>query len=121
MALGRSIHDLGSPALSWIELRAMVRHAPPDAAFRQVADPLAAYHTAEARLLSLTVDTLAGANWQRGGGKGPRPKPLMDQLRAHLASARAAEHAPTSIAQMDRVRAELAARRKRARPVAPPQ
>lgn len=27
-------------------------------------------------LLALIADLLAGANWQRGGGKGQRPKPI---------------------------------------------
>jgi hypothetical protein len=27
-------------------------------------------------LLARILDTLAGANWQRSGGKGPRPKPV---------------------------------------------
>ncbi|MGC4891090.1 hypothetical protein [Micromonospora sp. DT227] len=27
-------------------------------------------------LLAVVVDLLAGANWQRGGGKGPKPKPI---------------------------------------------
>lgn len=28
------------------------------------------------QLLAATVDALNAANWQRGGGKGPRPKPI---------------------------------------------
>jgi hypothetical protein len=27
-------------------------------------------------LLATAIDVLAAANWQRGGGKSPRPKPL---------------------------------------------
>lgn len=27
-------------------------------------------------LIATAVDVLAGANWQRGGGKGPRPQPI---------------------------------------------
>lgn len=30
----------------------------------------------EHHLLAMIVDLLAGANWQRGGGKGSRPQPL---------------------------------------------
>lgn len=30
----------------------------------------------EAHLLAAAVDVLRAANWQRGGGKGSRPKPL---------------------------------------------
>lgn len=32
--------------------------------------------TADTYLLAQVADLLAGANWQRGGGKGSRPKPL---------------------------------------------
>lgn len=32
--------------------------------------------TADAYLLAHIADLLAGANWQRSGGKGGRPKPL---------------------------------------------
>lgn len=28
------------------------------------------------QLLALNADLVAGGNWQRGGGKGPRPKPI---------------------------------------------
>lgn len=30
----------------------------------------------DTHLLATIVDVLAGANWQRGGGKGPKPKPV---------------------------------------------
>ncbi len=32
--------------------------------------------TVEAYLLAETVDALHNANWQRGGGRGSRPKPV---------------------------------------------
>jgi hypothetical protein len=27
-------------------------------------------------MLAAVIDVLQGANWQRGGGKGPKPKPI---------------------------------------------
>lgn len=30
----------------------------------------------DTHLLASIVDLLAAANWQRGGGKGPRPRPI---------------------------------------------
>jgi hypothetical protein len=30
----------------------------------------------EHHLMAMIIDLLAGANWQRGGGKGSRPKPV---------------------------------------------
>lgn len=35
----------------------------------------------EAQLLGHILDTLSAANWQRGGGKGPRPTPTMAAAR----------------------------------------
>ena len=37
--------------------------------------PSADWNTTE-YMLAAMLDTLSAANWQRGGGKGPRPKPL---------------------------------------------
>ena len=113
MERGRSIHDLGSIRLSWVELAAFITHAPPDAAIRMLRDPLSAFRTAESTLLSTVVDTLAGANWQRGGGKGPRPKPLMQRIQQEIDRQKQDAAAPASVAQMTAIREELAARRRK--------
>ena len=113
MERGRSIHDLGSIRLSWIELGAFITHAPPDAAIRTLRDPLSAFKTAESTLLSTVVDTLAGANWQRGGGKGARPQPLMKRIQQELDRQKQDAAAPASVAQMTAIREELAARRRK--------
>lgn len=113
MERGRSIHDLGSIRLSWIELGAFITHAPPDAAIRMLRDPLSAFRTAESTLLSTVVDTLAGANWQRGGGKGARPQPLMKRIQQELDRQKQDAAAPASVAQMTAIREELAARRRK--------
>lgn len=114
MERGRSIHDLGTIRLSWIELGALIAHAPPTAAIRMVKDPLSAFRTPESQLLSTAVDTLAGANWQRGGGKGPRPVPLMKRIQQELDRQRQDAAAPTSVAQMDEIRKRIAERRRKA-------
>lgn len=36
----------------------------------------AATWSADTHLLATVADLLAGGNWQRGGGKGRRPKPI---------------------------------------------
>ena len=113
MERGRSIHDLGSIRLSWVELAAFITHAPPDAARRMLRDPLSAFRTAESTLLSTVVDTLAGANWQRGGGKGARPQPLMKRIQQELDRQKQDAAAPASMAQMTAIREELAARRRK--------
>lgn len=41
----------------------------------QIEAPMAAWSTTD-HLLAHVVDAARGANWQRGGGKGPRPKPV---------------------------------------------
>ena len=113
MERGRSIHDLGTIGLSWIELGAFVEHAPPGAAIRMLNDPLSAFRSPEGQLLSAAVDTLAGANWQRGGGRGPRPKPLMQRIQQELDRQKQDAAAPASVAQMTAIREELAARRRK--------
>lgn len=47
---------------------------PPGARVWQAGGHDAAW-TPESHLLAEVVDLLAGANWQRGGSKGPKPKP----------------------------------------------
>lgn len=39
-------------------------------------DPQGAGWGITEHLLAASVDVLQGANWQRGGGKGTKPKPL---------------------------------------------
>ena len=114
MERGRSIHDLGSIRLSWVELAAFITHAPPTAAIRTLRDPLSAFRTAESTLLSTVVDTLAGANWQRGGGKGARPQPLMKRIQQELDRQKQDASAPASMEHMSAIRDELAARRRKA-------
>ena len=113
MERGRSIHDLGSIRMSWVELGAFIAYAPPDSAIRMLRDPLSAFRTAESTLLSTVVDTLAGANWQRGGGKGARPQPLMKRIQQELDRQKQDASAPASVAQMTSIREELAARRRK--------
>ena len=45
----------------------------------------------EAQLMAFAVDALNGANWQRSGGKGSKPKPI-DRPADLLRRAQAAEH-----------------------------
>lgn len=52
-----------------------MRHLPADAACRRVLDDGAGWGLSE-QLLAATLDTLRGANWQRSGGRGAKPKPI---------------------------------------------
>jgi hypothetical protein len=52
----------------------LARHLPPEGALgRAQSDDESAWGIAE-HLLAAAVDLLAAGNWQRGGGKGLRPK-----------------------------------------------
>lgn len=60
--------------MSWRRARVLIRQLP------ETSRTFAALHgevwSRTDQLLAAIVDVLNGANWQRGGGKGPKPKPL---------------------------------------------
>ncbi|WPM94340.1 tail assembly chaperone [Arthrobacter phage Cupello] len=76
--MGRSLEDLGTPALSWRDLFVIVRQAPATSALARAVTPeLAAWASGQvlADLAANMVDLLAAGNWQRQGKKSaPRPK-----------------------------------------------
>lgn len=113
MRVGRSIHQAGSPALSWLEVRAFIKHAPPSSALRAVTDPLAEFASPTAMMSALALDALHGANWQRGGGKGARPKPVLEQLRKQAEKRREAVEDDMNPSQAADVRAELVRRMRK--------
>ncbi|WNM65689.1 tail assembly chaperone [Arthrobacter phage Vulpecula] len=80
LVMGRSLEDLGTPALSWRQLMVVVKQAGPGSALARALDPEMDAWTSGAItpwLLATVVDLLAGANWQRVGKKSaPKPKPL---------------------------------------------
>lgn len=54
----------------------LIRQLPVESrTLRAVGDPSLAWSASE-YLLAMAVDALNGGNWQRGGGKGRRPKPI---------------------------------------------
>lgn len=75
---GRSLDDLGSPGFSWLDLRALMLWSPTTSAYARAAlgTDVAQAAALDVQLLYLVVDLLAGGNWQRGGGKGSKPKPM---------------------------------------------
>ncbi len=54
----------------------LVRQLPPNSAVHVAVHGPAASWTVSDYLAAAQVDLLAGANWQRAGGKGRRPKPI---------------------------------------------
>jgi hypothetical protein len=58
------------------ELLSLIRQLPPNSPLGIAINGDAARYGITDYLLLTVGDLLAAANWQRGGGKGPRPKPL---------------------------------------------
>lgn len=114
MVLGRSIHAAGSPHLSWVEVKAAITHRRSDSALSCALSPISEFSTPQNVLLMGVVDLLAGANWQRGGGRGGRPKPVRDQLTAQLAKPVPHDEDMTS-GKLSAIRDELASRRRELR------
>lgn len=52
----------------------LIRQLPRESATVRAVNGAAAEWGLAERLAAMAVHQLAGANWQRGGGKGPRPK-----------------------------------------------
>ena len=72
--LGLRLRDVGTAAFTWRDLWAIVSSSPRDSALKR---SVRGHDWGQIDyLLASVVDALAGANWQRGGGKGARPKPL---------------------------------------------
>lgn len=77
LASGRTLADLGTWALSWWDLKCLLRHRPQGSALDRHLQPQTWQWTLLEHLLAGIYDTLQGANWQRGGDKNaPRPTPL---------------------------------------------
>lgn len=69
------LSDLGG-ALSWRRCGVLLRQLPlTSRTHRAVGGDVLAWGTSE-HLLATIVDLLAGANWQRSGGKGERPRAI---------------------------------------------
>lgn len=73
---GRSLEDLVTGRMRWWQLRAYLSHLPRESALaRSLLGDDVAWGVSE-QLQAMTVDVLRAANYQRGGGKGAKPKPL---------------------------------------------
>jgi len=71
---GWHLWQVGTPALSWVEFGVWFRFLPTDSqTFQAVKGP---QWSPEMHRLTDIAEILMGANWQRAGGKGSKPKPL---------------------------------------------
>lgn len=77
LALGLRIEDLGTPELSWLDVAATIHYRPLDSALSRSIDGEESLWGLAEQLLAAIADRIEAGNWQRGGGKGSRPKPIM--------------------------------------------
>jgi len=68
--------DLHRGKLSPAKVYRLLFALPPESRFLRAATNGKTEWSATEHLLAAAVDTLQSANWQRGGGKGSRPKPI---------------------------------------------
>ena len=69
--------DLGTHRLSWRRLSVLIANLPKESAtVREMLGAQFVEWSTTDWLLAGVIDVLQGANWQRGGGKGSRPKPV---------------------------------------------
>lgn len=74
MAKGFHRREIGTLTLSWHELRVLIEHSSRDSALYRARNPKSWPWTVDTDLLAGILFTLQGANWQRAGGKGEKPK-----------------------------------------------
>lgn len=72
------VYGRGVDQLDPLDAAAMAVHLPRESVTMLALVPKepAEAWTADTHLLARIADLLASGNWQRGGGKGPRPKPI---------------------------------------------
>lgn len=63
---------------TWADLRDFIKFLPPNAesAVFRSSYPKSYWWTADHDFLSAILNALQWSNWQRGGGKGDKPKPV---------------------------------------------
>ena len=76
IGLGLRLEDAGTRRLSWRDLWVIVRQAPRTSALARSIHGQRVAWSQDTYLLADIFDVLQAANWQRGGGKGPKPKPF---------------------------------------------
>lgn len=86
---------------NWHDLGVFLRATGKGSAIERFRDPEGHdWDTAE-YLLANIFDALAGANWQRGGGKSQRPEPIYRPGQKHVEHVEAEQAEPDSIPTID--------------------
>jgi len=70
--------------LGWAEFRSFVEHLPPDpsSALWRARFPRSWWWTPEVGFQAAILHATQSGNWQRGGGRGQRPKPIQKPVDA---------------------------------------
>ena len=83
ITLGRSIHDIGTARLPWVDLLAIIRNLPPSSALGRALTSESEEEAGDsawdlhAHLLATIADSVATLIWLVNGGKRrDRPKPI---------------------------------------------
>lgn len=82
LVLGLRRVDLGTRRLSWRDLWVIVRQSPRTSALARAIHGVAVTWSQDTYLLADLFDAIQAGNWQRGRGKGGRPKPFPRPKRA---------------------------------------
>jgi len=75
--VGLRVRDIGYE-LTWPEFKAFINNLEPSprSALYRAQYPKSWWWTPEMDFLAAIAHAVQSANWQRGGGRGPRPKPM---------------------------------------------
>lgn len=101
LTLGLDLNELGTEPFDWRRFRAVVTNLPRTSALaRSMHGEAVAWDTTD-HLLAAAVDALNAGNWQRGGGKGRRPKPIPRPGESKRGSGRTLGTASLTPAELD--------------------
>ena len=76
LTLGLDSRSIGTVGLDWWRLKAIVKNLPQSSALGRSMNGSDALWGLPEHLLATVIDAIHQGNWQRGGGKGKRPKPI---------------------------------------------
>lgn len=74
LTIGRRLDEVGTATFSWWDFSARVTFAQPDSILYRALHGYS--YGMEPRQLALVIELLRSSNWQRSGGRGPKPKPI---------------------------------------------
>lgn len=102
LALGLRLRDLGTDALTWAELAAVVHQSPSGSALDRARNPSHLWDLSHRQLLAAAADMLQVGNWQRGGGQGPQPTLISLPQGPETEGKPTAQHTPLPVEEIDR-------------------